>query len=60
MGNVLLAEASPCCPSPLFGQLVILAYIVGGAAVYIWMFSALFRWALHRHHRRIAAVDEDG
>jgi hypothetical protein len=52
MGSGVFAEASPCCPSPVFGQLIIIAYIVGGAIVYTWMFSALLRWAYGRYRRR--------
>ena len=48
----VFAEASPCCPSPVFGQLIIVAYIVGGAFVYLWLFSIALGWARsrYRHH----------
>ena len=52
MGGGLFAEASPCCPSPFFGQLVVLAYVVGGALAYVWIISALFRWAVGRYGDR--------
>jgi hypothetical protein len=52
MGTGFLAEASPCCPSPIFGELVVVAYIVGGAALYIWIGSMLFRWAHGRFRQR--------
>lgn len=51
MHRVVLAEASPCCPSPVFGQLVIIAYIVGGAFVYVWLFSIALRWVRARYRR---------
>ena len=60
MGRVLVAEASPCCPSPFFGELVVIAYIVGGGLVYLWMLSSLFRWFRARHHRRGVAAGRDG
>ena len=47
----VFAEASPCCPSPVVGELIIVAYIVGGAFVYIWLFSAVARWAYARHRQ---------
>ena len=45
----VVAEASPCCPSPVLGQLLIVAYIVGGALVYLWLFSVAIRWARARY-----------
>ena len=47
----VFAEASPCCPSPLFGQLIIVAYIVGGALVYLWLFSIALGWARARYRQ---------
>ena len=47
----IIAEASGCCPSPVFGQLLIAAYIVGGAFVYLWLLSMVVRWALGRYRR---------
>jgi hypothetical protein len=60
MGHGFFAEASPCCPSPVVGRFVIVAYVVGGALVYIWMLSASFRWARSRRWRRGAASERDG
>lgn len=57
MGGAFFAEASPCCPSPVFGQLIIVAYVVGGAFVYVWMFSMLFKWA-HARYRRHGTTTE--
>lgn len=51
----LFAEASPCCPSPLFGQLVIVAYLAGGAFVYLWLFSMIVRSARARYRGNRAA-----
>ncbi len=48
----VFAEASPCCPSPVVGQLVIMGYIVGGTFMYIWLLSMLFRWAQGRYRQR--------
>ena len=59
MGIGLVAEASPCCPSPVFGQLIVVAYIVGGALLYIWMGSMLFRWAHGRFRDRGTAPERD-
>lgn len=52
MMHGVFAEASPCCPSPMFGQLMIAMYIVGGAFLYLWFFSVVVRWlrARHRQH----------
>ena len=47
----VFAEASPCCPSPLFGQVMIVAYIVGGAFVYLWLLSIALRWARSRYRQ---------
>ncbi len=49
MRGAVFAEASPCCPSPMLGQLVIAAYIIGGAVVYLWLFSVFVRWAHARY-----------
>ncbi len=49
MGPFVVAEASGCCPSPVFGQLLILAYIVGGAFVYLFLLSVFVRWARARY-----------
>ncbi len=49
MGFDVFAEASPCCPSPVFGRLMIVAYIAGVAFVYLWLFSMLVRWARGRY-----------
>ena len=51
-GGGVLAEASPCCPSPVFGQLIIAAYILGGAFVYAWLFAMVVRSARARYRRR--------
>ena len=48
----LIAEASPCCFSPVVGQFLIVAYVVGGALVYVWLLSMLFRWPWRRAGRR--------
>ena len=48
----MIAEASSCCPSPVFGQLLIAAYIVCGAFVYLWLFSMVVRWARARYRRQ--------
>ena len=47
----VFAEASPCCPSPVFGQLMIVAYIVCGALVYLWLFFIALRWAPSRYRQ---------
>ena len=52
-----VAEASGCCPSPVFGQLLILAYIVGGAITYIWLVFVFVRWARARYQHHGAAPD---
>lgn len=57
MGLGVLAEASPCCPSPLVGKVVVIAYIAGGALVYVWMLFAVVQRFRGRYHRRGAAVD---
>ncbi len=59
MGPVVVAEASGCCPSPVFGRLLILAYIVVGAFVYIWLISALVVWARARYHRHATAPERN-
>ena len=51
MASAFLAEAGACCPSPAFGQFIVLAYIAGGALVYIWLGSMLYRWAHDRVRR---------
>ena len=56
----LFAEASPCCPSPLIGQLVTIAYVAGGVLVYTWVLVATLRWVLERYHRRDAAPERNG
>ena len=51
MVGVVFAEASPCCPSPAFGRLMIIAYIAGGAFVYVWLISMIVRSARARYRR---------
>ncbi|MDQ3896994.1 MAG: hypothetical protein M3326_07065 [Actinomycetota bacterium] len=58
MRGGVLAEASPCCPSPVFGRFVILAYIVGGTFVYIWLISMFVRWARARYRRHGTAAGQ--
>ncbi len=55
METGVIAEASGCCPSPVFGQLIIAAYIVGGAFLYLWLFSMGGRWARTRYRRHGSA-----
>ena len=59
MGAGFFAEASPCCPSPLFGQLLIGAYIVGGALVYLWLFSMGLGWARSRYRQHGLPPERD-
>jgi len=47
----VFAEASPCCPSALFGQLMVVAYLVGGVLVYLWLFSLALGWARSRYRQ---------
>ena len=56
----VFAEASPCCPSPVFGQLVIIAYIVGGALVYVWLFSVFVKWAHTRYRQHAFPPEPNG
>ena len=57
MGDCVFAEASPCCPSPMVGQLIIVAYVVGGVLAYIWLLSVLVRWG-HARYRRHGTTHE--
>ena len=57
METGVIAEASGCCPSPAFGQLMIAAYVIGGAFVYLWLFSIIIRWARTRYGRHGAATE---
>jgi hypothetical protein len=50
MEPIVVAEASPCCPSPLVGQLLVMAYIVGAALTAIWMLFRLIRSVRYRRH----------
>ncbi len=58
-GGGIFAEASPCCPSPVFGQLIIAAYIIGGAFVYVWLFTMIVRSAHARYRRRASHPEPD-
>ncbi len=53
----VFAEASPCCPGPVFGRLMIFAYVVGGALAYLWLFFVAVRWA-HARYRRHGSPPE--
>ena len=55
----VFAEASPCCPSPLFGQVMIVAYIVGGSLVYLWLFSRALGWARSRYRQHGLSPERD-
>ncbi len=58
-GSGVFAEASPCCPSPIVGQLMIVAYIIGGAFMYVWLFSMIVRSAQARYRRRASHPEAD-
>ena len=60
MASALLAEAGACCPSPAFGQVIVLAYVAGGALVYLWLGSMLYRWVHDRVRGRETAANSNG
>jgi hypothetical protein len=51
MMNVLIAEASPCCPSSAVGRLLVMAYVLGGALVYLWLALTFVHWTRARRNR---------
>ena len=45
MMDGLVAEASPCCPSPVVGRILVAMYVVAGVVAYAWLAFSLSRWA---------------
>lgn len=45
---IVLAEASPCCPSPIVGNIFAAIYIVIGVVAYVWLAAMIRTWLRSR------------
>ncbi len=50
--DFLVAEASPCCPSPLVGNVLVAMYIAAGIFAYAWLAFTVNKWVRSRRAQR--------